>query len=73
MGAVAGNQTRTECDRPRFAEVARYSKPQGSTKVTGPSIRFVEAALRCLGNIATYLTLINTLADEVQSAEGGQA
>jgi hypothetical protein len=53
-----------ECDRPRFAEVARYSKPQGSTKVTGPSIRFVEAALRCLGNIATETTV--TLDDDIR-------
>lgn len=53
-----------ECERPRFAEVARYSKPQGATKVTGPSIRFVEAALRCLGNIATETTV--TLDDEIR-------
>lgn len=53
-----------ECDRPRFAEVARYSKPQGATKVTGPSIRFVEAALRCLGNIATETTV--TLDDDIR-------
>lgn len=53
-----------ECERPRFAEVARYSKPQGATKVTGPSIRFVEAALRCLGNIATETTV--TLDDELR-------
>ncbi len=40
-----------ECDRPAFAEVARYSKPQGNTKIEGPSIRFVESALRCFGNV----------------------
>jgi len=51
-----------ECKRPRFAEVARYSKPQGRTPVTGPSIRFVEAALRCIGNIATETTV--TLDDD---------
>ncbi len=40
-----------ECDRPRFAEVARYRKPVGGGAVEGPSIRFAEAALRCLGNV----------------------
>jgi hypothetical protein len=39
-----------ECKRPRFAEVARYLKPVGQG-VTGPSIRFAEAALRCMGNV----------------------
>jgi hypothetical protein len=53
-----------ECERPRFAEVARYSKPQGGGSVTGPSIRFVEAALRCLGNIATETTV--TLDDDIR-------
>lgn len=40
-----------DCDRPTFAQVARYSKPVGSSAVTGPSIRFVEAALRAMGNV----------------------
>jgi hypothetical protein len=39
-----------ECQRPRFAEVARYRKPIGQG-VEGPSIRFAEAAIRCMGNI----------------------
>jgi len=39
-----------ECQRPRFAEVARYLKPVGKG-VEGPSIRFAEAALRCMGNV----------------------
>jgi hypothetical protein len=39
-----------DCQRPGFAEVARYSKPTGGTKIEGPSIRFAEAALRCMGN-----------------------
>jgi len=39
-----------ECHRPGFAAVARYSKPQGNTRIEGPSIRFVEAALRCYRN-----------------------
>lgn len=39
------------CRRPRFAEVAMYAKPVGGKKVTGPSIRFVEEALRHYGNV----------------------
>ncbi len=39
-----------ECRRPRFAEVARYKKPVGKG-IEGPSIRFAEAAIRCMGNI----------------------
>lgn len=39
-----------ECRRPSFAEVARYNKPIGKG-VVGPSIRFAEAAVRCMGNI----------------------
>jgi len=39
-----------ECRRPSFAAVARYHKPIGKG-VTGPSIRFAEAAIRCMGNI----------------------
>lgn len=40
-----------ECERPRFAETARYSKPIGGGSVEGPSIRFAEAAVRSMGNI----------------------
>lgn len=43
-----------ECKRPGFAAVARYEKPIGKDKSKwpkGPSIRFAEAALRCLGNV----------------------
>lgn len=40
-----------DCKRPFFADMARYAKPIGNTKVEGPSIRFVEAALRALGNV----------------------
>jgi hypothetical protein len=39
-----------ECSRPGFAEVARYHKPVGKG-VEGPSIRFAEAALRCMTNM----------------------
>lgn len=39
-----------ECRRPSFAAVARYRKPIGKG-VEGPSIRFAEAAIRCMTNI----------------------
>lgn len=50
-----------DCKRPKFAEAARYKKPQGKKKneetgkyeqnfIEGPSIRFVEAAARLMGN-----------------------
>lgn len=39
------------CKRPRFAEKARYAKPVGGTKIEGPSIRFVEAALAEYTNV----------------------
>lgn len=39
-----------ECKRPSFAAVARYRKPIGQG-VEGPSIRFAEAAIRCMTNI----------------------
>lgn len=40
-----------DCKRPGFAAVARYSKPVGGKPITGPSIRFVEAAIRHMGNV----------------------
>lgn len=40
-----------ECRRPGFAEVARYHKPLGPKGVEGLSIRFAEAAARCLTNV----------------------
>jgi hypothetical protein len=46
-----------ECENPKFAEVARYHKPIGKG-IEGPSIRFVEAALQCLGNVDTQAVTI---------------
>lgn len=41
-----------ECGRPSFAAVSRFSRPVGGGEVAeGPTIRFVEAALRCWGNV----------------------
>ncbi len=39
-----------ECRRPSFAAVARYHKPIGKG-IEGPSIRFAEAAARCMTNV----------------------
>lgn len=48
-----------ECKRPRFAGCAVYEKPIGNDKVvTGPSIRFAEAAARCLGNLWTQADVV---------------
>ena len=46
-----------DCKRPSFADVARYHKPIGKG-VEGPSIRFVEAALRNMGNVMTGTTTL---------------
>jgi DNA-binding transcriptional MerR regulator len=40
-----------ECQRPSFAAVAIYRKPIGEG-VEGPSIRFAEAAIQAMGNLA---------------------
>ena len=39
------------CKRPRFAAKVEYSKPVGGGKITGPSVRLAETALREWGNI----------------------
>jgi len=46
-----------ECRRPGFAAVARYRKPVGEG-IEGPSIRFAEAAIRCMGNITPEVATI---------------
>lgn len=40
-----------ECQRPSFAAVAIYRKPVGDG-IEGPSIRFAEAAIQAMGNLA---------------------
>jgi len=40
-----------ECRRKGFADAAIYSKPVGGKHIEGPSVRFAEAAIRCMGNI----------------------
>lgn len=52
-----------ECGRTGFAEVARYSKPVGAQRIEGPSIRFVEAALRCFRNVSTDVFVTDDTAE----------
>lgn len=50
-----------ECERPSFAAAALYSKPVGTTKVTGLSIRFAEQAIASMQHIhVSTLTLAET-------------
>lgn len=51
-------QLKQDCIRPGFAAVARYSKPMGNTSIEGPSIRFVETALRHYRNILPEVTTV---------------
>jgi len=46
------------CRRLRFAEKAEYSKPVGNQKISGPSIRFAETALREWGNIRSDIAVV---------------
>lgn len=52
-----------ECRRPRFAQVARYQIPRAGKTIEGPSIRFAEAALRCMTNV---LVQTATLYDDAE-------
>lgn len=47
-----------DCKRPGFAQVSRYSKPIGGSRVEGPSIRFAEAAIRAMTNLLPETTTI---------------
>jgi len=47
-----------ECARQSFAKRAWYSKPTGDGAVTGPSIRFVEAAIRLSGHVGSEVAAI---------------
>jgi hypothetical protein len=58
-----------ECERPSFASKAKYSVPRGREKnentgrwetkyIEGPSIRFVEVAIRCFKNVCSQVALI---------------
>lgn len=47
-----------ECRRPKFAECARYKLPRGGKDITGPSVRFAEAAARALTNLHRRTTIL---------------
>lgn len=58
-----------ECRRPGFAAKAEYARPVGKEKnketgryedkfAYGPSIRFIEAALRCFGNVYPEVVVV---------------
>ena len=46
------------CNRPGFAESARYKKPVGNTTIDGFSIRFAEEAIKAMKNISVETTTI---------------
>lgn len=46
------------CQRPRFAEVARYAKPIGGGRVTGLSVRFAEEAATLWQNVSVSALLV---------------
>lgn len=47
-----------ECRRPAFADKATYRKPMGGGAIEGPSIRFVEAAMRAFRNIDQDVSIL---------------
>lgn len=66
-----------ECDRYRFAEIARYARPQGrvfnratqqweENIIRGPSVRFAESAQRAFGNMS--VDVWTTYDDELKRA-----
>lgn len=52
---TVGTKIQKDCKRPGFAQSAIYRKPVGGDHIEGPSVRFVEAALRHLGNVMTSI------------------
>ena len=46
------------CKRPMFAERVEYAKPIGKDKITGPSVRFAELALREWGNVLSDIQVV---------------
>lgn len=47
-----------ECQRPGFAEVAKYEKPVGREKIVGLSVRFAETAIRLMQNIQVNVAVV---------------
>ncbi len=55
---VAYNRIIRSCQRPGFAEGARYSFPRGGARVEGPSVDMAREAARCWGNIRYGLRIV---------------
>lgn len=56
--AVVRERALDECQRPRFAQVARYRVPRGGATIEGWSIRAAEALGRIFGNIDVNVSVI---------------
>jgi hypothetical protein len=56
--AVVRERALDECQRPRFAQVARYRVPRGGSTIEGWSIRAAEALGRIFGNIDVNVSVI---------------
>jgi hypothetical protein len=63
----AGAYTRImrSCDRPGFAEGARYAFPRGGASVTGPSVQLARELARCWGNVRYGLRIVDVTDDQV--------
>lgn len=48
-----------ECARPTFAQQARYHLPIAGQDISGPTIRFVEAAMAAWGNVFTQSPVVH--------------
>src|SRR5690348_5556972 len=48
-----------ECKRSGFAQTALYAKPAGGSLIVGFSIRFAEAALRCMTNMMPETRIVH--------------
>jgi hypothetical protein len=55
---AAYNRIIKSCQRPTFAEGARYCFPRGDSKITGPSVQMAREAARCWGNIRYGLRVV---------------
>lgn len=55
---VARGKLLDACKRPGFARSALYRKPIGREHIEGPSVRFAEEVIRCLGNIQPETAVI---------------
>lgn len=53
------------CERPGFAEGARYAFPRGGTTVSGPSVQLAREMARCWGNIRFGLRIVSVDDDQV--------